>query len=111
MNNLKKVILLVETSRAFGRDLLNGIVRYSGIHSPWTFYRDPRGLKSAIPNIEKWDADGIIMRDVPISNELKAMKLSIITVLHLKKGVSRIPSVITNFSFTTNEKQNFNTFL
>ena len=59
MPPLKKVILLLETSRAFGRELLYGIARYSKLHGPWSFYREPIGLKSSIPRLKNWNADGM----------------------------------------------------
>ena len=54
MGKLKRVILLIETSRAFGRDLLYGVARYSRINGPWEFYRDHRGLKSSIPRLKNF---------------------------------------------------------
>ena len=96
MKNLKRVTLLIETSRAFGRDLLTGIVRYSKLHGPWSFYREPRGLKSAIPHLEKWEADGIIMRNTPISKKLLDFNLPVITVLHYQKKDSTVPTVQTD---------------
>ena len=96
MKNLKRVTLLIETSRAFGRDLLTGIVRYSKLHGPWSFYREPRGLKSAIPHLEKWEADGIIMRNTPISKKLLDFNLPVITVLHYQKKDSLLATVQTD---------------
>ena len=96
MPKIPKVILLIETSRAFGRDLLTGIAKYSKLHGPWSFYREPRGLKSAIPHIENWEADGIIMRNSPISKNLLNLKIPTIAVLHYQKNASPIPTVQTN---------------
>lgn len=96
MKNLKRVILLIETSRAFGRELLAGIARYSRLHGPWSFYREPRGLKTHIPHIENWDADGIIMRNTSISNSLIDMQLPVVSVLHYQKKESNIPIVVTS---------------
>ncbi|MGD8778493.1 MAG: DNA-binding transcriptional regulator [Ignavibacteria bacterium] len=92
---LSKVILLVETSRTFGRDLLCGIARYSKLHGPWVFYREPRSLKSRIPHLTSWKANGIIMRDSVISNELLKLGIPTILVVHDPKRPGRIPSVIT----------------
>jgi len=96
MSKLPRIILLLETSRAFGRDLLTGIARYSRLHGPWSFFREPRGLKSAIPHIENWDADGIIMRNTAISEKLLNLNLPVITVLHYQKKLSVFPSVKTD---------------
>ena len=93
---LKKVILLVETSRAFGREFLTGIAKYSKMHGPWLFYREPRGLKSDIPHIAKWEADGIIMRHSPISGHLADLSLPTIMVLHYFNKMPNIPAVVTD---------------
>ena len=41
MPKIPKVILLIETSHSYGRQLLRGIAKYSALHGPWTFYRQP----------------------------------------------------------------------
>ena len=92
---LSKVILLIETSRTFGRELLYGIARYSKLHGPWVFYREPRNLKSHIPRLTHWNANGIIMRDSVISNELLKLGIPTIMVVHNPKRPANIPLVIT----------------
>ncbi|ARN57989.1 Xylose operon regulatory protein [Sedimentisphaera salicampi] len=83
---IPKVILLVENSRAFGRNILRGIARYSATNGPWSFFR-PEAFylhpgKAAIPELEfikKVGADGIIMRETP--NTEKILSLGIPTIL------------------------------
>jgi LacI family transcriptional regulator len=65
-----KVLLLIETSRAYGRGLLHGIMRYSGLHGPWTFYLEPGGMERSLPELANWGADGIIAR-IPTLNAVK----------------------------------------
>lgn len=96
MPDLKRVILLLETSRAFGREILNGIARYSRMRGPWSFYREPGGLKSSIPKLTKWNSDGIIMRNSVITGELLNLKLPTILVLHNSRRPPHIPAVITD---------------
>ena len=67
---MKRVVLLIETSREFGRQLINGVARYARLHGPWSFYKEQIGLKSSIPHLTSWKPDGIIMRDSLIKNEL-----------------------------------------
>ncbi|HES58976.1 MAG TPA: hypothetical protein ENO18_00975, partial [Caldithrix sp.] len=67
---MKRIILLIETSREFGRQLIIGIARYSRLHGPWSFYKEQIGLKSSIPKLTNWKPDGIIMRDSLIKEEL-----------------------------------------
>lgn len=96
MARLKKVILLLETSREFGREILKGISRYARLHGPWSFYSEARGLKSAIPRLTNWNADGIIMRNSVISNELINLNLPTILVLHDPKRPNQLPAVLTD---------------
>ncbi|MBK8947171.1 MAG: DNA-binding transcriptional regulator [Ignavibacteriae bacterium] len=96
MPELKKVILLLESSRAFGRDLLFGIGRYSRINGPWSFYWEPRGLKSSVPHLSKWKADGLIMRNSLIKKELMDMNLPTILALHDSKRPVNMPAICTN---------------
>jgi len=96
MNKIPKVILLLETSRAFGRGLLYGIARYSKLHGPWSFYREPRSLQSAIPHLAKWNANGIIMRNSVISRQLMDLRLPTIMVLHETSRFGDLPVVTTD---------------
>jgi LacI family transcriptional regulator len=95
-DSLKKIILLIETSREFGRELLNGIARYSKLHGPWSFYLEPRALKSSVPRIKNWNADGIIMRNSVISSDLINLKLPTVLCLHESRRLKHLPVVTTD---------------
>ena len=73
MSRIPKVILLIESSRAYGRGLLRGIAKYAHLHGPWMFYSEPEythlsGLgmyrygrsEELMPRLKDWKADGII---------------------------------------------------
>jgi LacI family transcriptional regulator len=63
VKSLKQVALLVETSRAYGRDILQGVRRYYEVHSGWSIFVQPRGLWDPPPPwLERWKGDGIIAR-------------------------------------------------
>jgi LacI family transcriptional regulator len=96
MPNVKKVILLIESSRGYGRDLLNGIAEYSRLHGPWSFYREPGGLDSTLPPLFNWDADGIIMRDSARTESLVSLGVPIILVLHKNPPRNTIPCIVTD---------------
>lgn len=62
---LRQVMLLVETSRAYGRGLVEGIGRYVEEHGPWSIYFEERGLLDPLPKwLKNWQGDGIISRTV-----------------------------------------------
>ena len=57
------VALLIETSRAYGRDLCLGIAEYARGHGEWNFLIEERDLRGGIPEwLKTWDGDGILCR-------------------------------------------------
>jgi LacI family transcriptional regulator len=92
---MKRVVLLLETSRAFGRQLIIGIVRYAKMNGPWIFYKEPIDLKSSIPHLTKWRPDGIIMRDTLITKELLKLRIPTIFAPHVNYPKD-IPVIITD---------------
>ncbi len=93
---MKRIVLLVETSRAFGRQLIMGIAHYSKLNGPWSFYKEPIGLKSSIPHLTNWKPDGIIMRDSLISKELLKLKIPTILAIHDSKYPKNLPVIKTD---------------
>ncbi len=64
MSKVSKVILLIESSRAFGRGLLRGIAQYANLYGPWLLCMEPEFYRKGGEQSYKWmrdlDADGII---------------------------------------------------
>jgi len=62
-----QVALLIESSRAYGRGLLQGIAGYARLHGPWSIYHHERALNDpAPPWLRRWRGHGVIAR---IENE------------------------------------------
>lgn len=61
-STLRQVVLLVETSTEYGRGLLRGILRYSRLHGPWSLLVAPGHLDTALTQLGRWRADGVIAR-------------------------------------------------
>ena len=60
---MRRVALLIETSRAYGRDLLKGVRRYSTENGSWSLFVEVRDLESKPPPwLKSWDGDGILTR-------------------------------------------------
>ncbi len=60
---MKRVALLIETSRSYGRDLLRGVKRYAVEHGPWSMFTEIRDLESRPPLwLKRWNGDGILVR-------------------------------------------------
>ncbi|MCD6338770.1 MAG: XylR family transcriptional regulator [Verrucomicrobia bacterium] len=59
---LKRVALLIESSRAYGRGLLQGIARYIRIHGNWSIFYQECRLGDLPEWLGEWQGDGIIAR-------------------------------------------------
>ncbi len=63
MKPIRRVAVLIETTRAFGRGLIEGIADYSRDCGPWSMYFEPQGLSSTPPAwLADWKGDGILVR-------------------------------------------------
>jgi LacI family transcriptional regulator len=63
MSSLRHVMLLVETSKIYGRGLLDGIGRYAMAHGQWSLHVEERGLAEEPSRLlRSWKGDGIIFR-------------------------------------------------
>ena len=63
MKKQHRVALLIESSNAYGRGLLHGVVAYVREHRPWSFHFVEQGRGDAPPEwLADWDGDGIIAR-------------------------------------------------
>jgi LacI family transcriptional regulator len=59
----RQVALLIETSNAYARGLLQGVVHYIREHRPWSFHLMEQGRGDDPPDwLEHWKGDGIIAR-------------------------------------------------
>ncbi len=78
---LPHVALIVETSTAFGRAILEGISQYVREHGPWTVYIEQRSLHDEMPPwIDRWNGDGIIARASTPQSACKLLETGVPTV-------------------------------
>jgi LacI family transcriptional regulator len=60
---MRRVAVLIESSRAYGRGLLRGVARYNREHGHWSVYLQPHGLDDPPPRwLNRWRGDGILVR-------------------------------------------------
>jgi LacI family transcriptional regulator len=60
---MRRVALLIETSREYGRGLLRGVTRYQRERGPWSLYFRPQGLGELTADwLREWHGDGILVR-------------------------------------------------
>ena len=59
----RNVVLIVETSVVYGRQILRGIARYLKMHAAWSVFLDERELRVPPPKwLSHWHGDGVICR-------------------------------------------------
>ena len=91
-----KVVLLVESSRSSGRNLLKGVADYARHHATWSFIWEPAGLEKFGPMLKNLGADGIILRDVDKLSEVRALGIPTVVVGHSRKEIPGLVNVVTD---------------
>jgi len=80
----KRVLLFIETSRAYGREVICGISQYILQNNNWTVFFEDRGLLEKLPNwMNTWHGDGIIARslDASVHHSLLAKGVPVVELL------------------------------
>ncbi len=81
----RKVALIVETSKYYGRELLLGIGEYSRQHGPWSIFAAERGQDDPEPPwLRNWHGDGIITRshDLTFCRRARARGIAVVSLRH-----------------------------
>ena len=83
--------LIVETSMAYGREILHGVAQYIRESGPWTVYLEHRSLQDPTPPwLDNWDGDGIISKDIaPTSRLIRRSGIPIVDLHDQKPGGGR----------------------
>ncbi|MDR0335684.1 MAG: DNA-binding transcriptional regulator, partial [Planctomycetaceae bacterium] len=94
MKRKKNVLLIIETSRAFGRGLLQGISHYILEHDDWSVHVEDRGLLESTPSwLQNWKGDGIISRTPSLTVARTLQRLAIPVVELLGNGHQIVPEI------------------
>lgn len=95
MQDVKRVILLIESSRAYGRSLLRGIVKYAKLKGGWSFYNEPRGQEHSLPRFSSWEVDGAIVRLHESDEAYRFLEKGIpIVVAREEKEIPGVPNIV-----------------
>lgn len=63
MRRIRHIAVLIESSRGYGRRLIEGVARYARDHGPWSIYFEPHDLDAPPPRwLHNWKGDGIVVR-------------------------------------------------
>jgi LacI family transcriptional regulator len=83
-SRLPRVVLLIESSRIYGRGILRGIAKYTHLHGPWSCFAEERALDAEFPPwLKSWKGHGIIARieDRRMAAALGKLKVPVVDVL------------------------------
>jgi LacI family transcriptional regulator len=101
MAHIPKVILWIENSREFGRQLLRGISMYANLYDPWNFYTtQPFYYKKSGDNngvlamIKKWDADGVIMRESADVERIREKGVPAVVCTYTREKIPGLVSLV-----------------
>lgn len=97
----KQILLLVETSRVFGRGIIRGISRYAAQRANWVFDFEDRGILEELPGwLKHWEGDGIITRSPSrtLSDALRRFRCPVVELLG--DGRHRVAEVRTDEDLT-----------
>ena len=94
---VKRVALLIESSRSYGRRLLRGISLYARTRGDWSLLHQEMTMGASVPDwIQSGDVSGVIARiDTHNVQPLKKLKLPIVDVLCSRSNLG-IPQVETD---------------
>ncbi len=104
MQDKRKVLLMMETSRKYGRSILRGISKYSRAHGPWIFYRqapfywDIENKNSSLQHLLKLELDGVILREQRepgLTEQVLALGLPVV-VSPYRELFPGLPNIVTD---------------
>ena len=88
---LKHVALLVETTGAYGRGLLQGIAKYNREHGDWSTYFRPHALNDSPPAwLRSWKGDGMLVR-VETQEMYEVVRRCGVPAVNLRGTLSNLP--------------------
>lgn len=93
-----QIALLVESSRAYGRDILSGIARFNREHNAWSVYFQDLNLCDATPEwLNHWKGRGIIARleNDDILGVIRRLKVPAVFLRRVDPG-AKIPCILTD---------------
>jgi LacI family transcriptional regulator len=98
MSSRRRIAVLVESSRGYGRGLLHGVATFVREHEPWTIHNHERRLYDAAPEwLRRWRGDGIIARIASprFARQISRLPVPTVDLLGLR-CLKNVPVIITD---------------
>jgi LacI family transcriptional regulator len=102
MRDRLRIALLIESSRAHGRKMLQGIAAYAQTHGPWSTYCCERLISHAAPeSLMQWKPDGLIARIVSrkLAQQIREMRLPTVDLCDMHE-IEGVPAIRSNHRAT-----------
>jgi len=102
MKDFPTILLLIETSRGYGRGLLRGIAKYSSLHGPWDmeceapFYIKPVKKNTRRAKFQMKHADGIIMREPQNVKPILDLRIPVIFACYRREEIPNTSRIMTD---------------
>lgn len=98
---VRKVVLLINPSRAHTRGLLKGIAKYSRLKGLWRFYRpleyrERKGVQRLLPALKAIQPNGILMREPPERDQIIKMSIPTVCFPYTTEKIANAANVITD---------------
>jgi len=93
-----RVAVLVDTSTAWGRRLIHGVLSYARIHGPWDIWLEARGQSESLRLPRGWCGDGVIARvsTEAMAGHLSERKVPVVNVSGIKVKGAEFQRVCTD---------------
>ncbi len=94
----RRVALLVESSRAYGRGILAGVAKFVRQHDPWSIFFQDLNLCDDTPGwLKTWRGDVFIsrMENSDIVTVIKKLKVPAVYLRHVEAGTN-MPCILTD---------------
>lgn len=93
-----RVALLVDTSTAWGRRIIQGVLSYEKLHEPWDIWLEPRGQGETPRLPQGWNGEGIIARvsTRAVADKLRTRVAAVVNVSGIRLPEVDFPRVCTD---------------
>lgn len=93
-----RIAVLVDTSTAWGRRLIHGVLAYEKMHGRWDVWLEPRGQKEPLRLPKGWKGNGIIARvsTSSIADKLSQLQVPVVNVSGIRIEGVNFPRVCTD---------------